>query len=94
MPTDRKRVCYKEIHCVRVEHLHIPKHLLGHRLIGHLHKVLADTYVFTQTYDNRVMRHVAYRQCVSRYIAMHAVCGKFEKHPSPDGHYTRYRDMP
>ena len=49
---------------------------------------LADTYVFTSQYDNRVMRHAAYRQYVMwqhghlarghRKVIHHVVYGKLE----------------
>ena len=103
MPTDKERVCCKERRLCRSKTLAFQNICLDSDNLATVIRSLADTYVFTPTYDNRAMRHAAYRQYVmwihghlgkgNRKVIPSCCVWKIRKHyPAPDGHYTGYKD--
>lgn len=102
MPTDKERVCYREKRLCRSRSLAFQNICLDSDNLVTAIRSLADTYVFTPVYDNRAMRHAAYRQYVmwihghlgkgNRKVIPSCCVWKIKKHyPSPDGHYTGYK---
>lgn len=103
MPTDKERVCCKERRLCQSNKLAFQNICLDSDNLGTAIRSLADTYVFTPTYDNRAMRHAAYRQYVmwihghlgkgNRKVIPSCCVWKIRKHyPSPSGRYTGYKD--
>ena len=64
MPTDNERACCKERRLCRSTTLAFQNICLDSNNLATVIRSLADTYVFTPTYDNWAMRHAAYRQYV------------------------------
>lgn len=103
MPTDKERVCCKQRQLCRSQSQVIKNICIDSDNVAIVIRSLADTYVFTPTYDNRAVRHAAYRQYI---MWQHGHLGKGHRrviptccvweirnhHPSPDGHYTGYKD--
>lgn len=103
MPTDRERVCCKERRICRSETKAFENIYVDSDNLSTAIRSLADTYVFTPVYDNRAMRHAAYRQYIMwqhghlgkghRKVIPSCCVWKVRKHyPSPNGQYTGYKD--
>lgn len=103
MPTDKERICCKERRICRSKSGVFGNICLDSDNLSTAIRSHADTYVFTPTYDNRAMRHVAYRQYVMwvhghlgkghRKVIPSCCVWEIRKHyPSPDGIYTGYKD--
>lgn len=103
MPTDKERVCCKQRQLCRSQSQVFKNICIDSDNVATVIRSLADTYVFTPTYDNRAMRHAAYRQYIMwqhghlgkghrRVIPACCVWEIRKHHPSPDGHYTGYKD--
>lgn len=103
MPTDKERICCKQ------RRLCMSRTNIFHTIclesdnISTAIRSLADTHVFTATYNNRAMRHASYRQYVMwqhghlgkghRRVIPSCCVLKIRKHyPSPDGHYTGFKN--
>lgn len=102
MPTDKERVCCKQRQLCRSQSQVFKNICIDSDNVATVIRSLADTYVFTPTYDNRAMRHAAYRQYIMwqhghlgqghrRVIPACCVWEIRKHHPSPDGHYTGYK---
>ena len=103
MPTDKERLCCKEKNVCRSKSMVFGNICLDSENLATVIRSLADTYVFTPTYDNRAMRHAAYRQYVMwqhghlgkghRKVIPSCCVWEIRKHyPSPNGQYTGYKD--
>lgn len=103
MPTDKERVCCKERRLCRSTTLAFQNICLDSDNLATVIRSLADTYVFTPTYDNRAMRHAAYRQYVmwihghlgkgNRKVIPSCCVWKIRKHyPSPNGQYSGFKE--
>ena len=103
MPPDKERVCCKQRHLWRSRTSAFQNICLDSDNLAIAIRSLADTYIFTPIYDNRAMRHAAYRQYIM-WIHGHLGKGhqkvipscciwKVRKHyPSPNGPYTGFKD--
>ena len=103
MPSDKERVCCKQRRLCRSRTLAFQNICLDSDNLATAIRSLADTYVFTLTYDYRAMRHAAYRQYIMwihgylgkghrKVIPSCYVC-KIRKHyPSLNGGYTGFKD--
>ena len=65
MATEKERLCCKEKRLCRSQSQTFYNICLDSDNLATVIRNLADTYVFTTTYDNRAMRHAAYRQLLS-----------------------------
>ena len=103
MPTDKEQVCCKERRHCRSRTGQFQSICVDSDNLSTAIRILADTYVFTPTYDNRAMWHAAYRQHVMwqhghlgkghRRVIPSCCVWKVRKHyPSPNGVYTFYKD--
>ena len=103
MMTEKERICCRERRLCRSKSLAFQNICLDSDNLATVIRSLADTYVFTPTYDNRAMRHAAYRQYVMwihghlgkghRKVIPSCCVWKIRKHyPSPNGQYTGYKD--
>ena len=103
MPSDKERVCCKQRRLCRSRTLAFQNICLDSDNLATAIRSLADTYVFTPTYDNRAMRHAAYRQYIMwihghlgkghRKVIPSCCVWKIRKHyPSPNGGYTGFKD--
>lgn len=103
MPTDKERVCCKERRLCRSTTLAFQNICLDSDNLATVIRSLADTYVFTPVYDNRAIRHAAYRQYVmwihghlgkgNRKVIPSCCVWKIRKHyPSPNGQYTGFKE--
>lgn len=103
MPTDKERVCCKEKRHCRSKSKAFHNICLESDNLSTAIRSLADTYVFTPTYDNRSMRHASYRQYVMwqhghlgkghrRVIPSCCVWAIRKHYPAPYGLYTGYKD--
>ena len=103
MPTEKENICCKEKRLCRSQGQTFNNICLDSDSLATVIRSLADTYVFTPTYDNRAMRHAAYRQYIMwqhghlgrghRKVIPSCCVWKIRKHyPSPDAHYTGYKD--
>ena len=91
MPTDKERTCCKERRLYRSKSGIFQNICLDADNISTAVWSNAETYVFTPTYDNRAMRHSAYRQYVMwqhghlgrgiERLSHRLVFGKYEKIP-------------
>lgn len=102
MPTDKERLCCKERRLCHSKTTVFQNICLDSDNIETVIRSLADTYVFTATYDNRAMRHAAYRQYVMwihghlgkghRKVIPSCCVWEIRKHyPSPNGQYTGFK---
>ena len=103
MPRDKERACCKEKRLCRSITRPFQNICVDSDNLATVIRSLADTYVFTPVYNNKEMRHAAYRQYIMwqhghlgkghcKVIPSCCVC-KIRKHyPSPDGNYTGYKD--
>lgn len=103
MPTDKERICCKERRLCRAKSATFHNICVESENLCTAIRNMADTYVFTPTYHNRAMRHAAYRQYI---MWQHGYLGKGHRkvipsccvweirkfYPSPNGHYTGYKD--
>ena len=64
MPSDKERVCCKEWRLCRSRTSAFQNIYLDSDNLATAIRSLADTYIFTPIYDNRAMRHAAYRQYI------------------------------
>lgn len=103
MPTDKERICCKERRLCRIKTAVFQNVCIDSDNLGTVIRSLADTYVFTPTYDNRAMRHASYRQYVmwqhghlgkgNRRVIPSCCVSEIRNHyPSPNGLYTGYKD--
>jgi hypothetical protein len=103
MPTDKERLCCREKRLCRSMSLAFQNICLDSDNLATAIRSLADTYVFTPIYDNRAMRHSAYRQYVmwihghlgkgNRKVMPSFCVWKIRKHyPSHNGQYTGYKN--
>ena len=70
MPTEREHLCCKERRLCRSQALTFQNICIDSDNLATVIRSLADTYVFTPTYDNRAMRHAAYRQLICGNMAI------------------------
>lgn len=103
MPTDKERVCCKEKRLCRSRSTVFQNICLDSENLSTVIRSLADTYVFTPTYDNRAMRHSAYRQYIMwqhghlgrghrKVIPSCCVRAIRKNYPSPNGLYSGYKE--
>lgn len=103
MENEKERLCCREKHLCRSNSSVFRNICIDSDNVGTVIRSLADTYVFTPTYDNRAMRHAAYRQYVMwqhghlgkghRKVIPSCCVWQIRKYfPSPDGKYTGYKD--
>ncbi len=103
MHTDKERACCKEKWLCRSKTSIFHNICIESDNLSTAIRSLGDTYVFTATYDNRAMKHASYRQYVMwqhgylgkghcRVIPSCCVWEIRKYYPSPDGHYTGYKD--
>ena len=64
MPTDKDNLCCKEKRLCRSRTTAFQNICIDSDNLSTVIRSLAERYVFTPTYDNRAMRHAAYRQCI------------------------------
>ena len=102
MPTSKERKCCKRSNCLTMDQTFYEICLNGTTLEVAINSQ-CDIRVDTPRQDARTMRHMAYRQFVmwqhgplgaGNRVVIPACCvwrirGKY---PSPDGHYTGYKD--
>lgn len=102
MPTDKEKVCCKERQLCRGRSGPFQNICVDSDNLATAIRSLADTYVFTPVYDNRGMRHAAYRQYVMwqhghlgkghRRVIPSCCVWEIRKHyPSPNAQYTGYK---
>lgn len=103
MPTDKERRCCKERRHCRSQTGSFRNICLDSDNISTVIRSIADTYVFIPVYDNREMRHAAYRQYVMwqhghlgkghRVVIPSCCVWEIRKHyPSPNGQYTGFKN--
>ena len=103
MPTTKEQVCCKDKKLCKAKSNTFYNICLESDNLATAIRNMADTYIFTPTYDNRSMRHAAYRQYI---MWQHGHLGKGHRkvipsccvweirkyYPSPNGQYTGYKD--
>ena len=103
MPTDKERVCCKQRRLCTSRTNAFNNICIESENLSTAIRNMADTYVFTPVYDNRAMRHAAYRQFVMwhhgylgrgnrRVIPSCCVWQIRKAYPSPNGQYSGYKD--
>ncbi len=102
MPTDKERLCCGERRICRSKINTFMMICIDSDNLGTAIRNLADTYVTTPTYDNRSLRHAAYRQYVmwqhghlgsgNRVVIPSCCVWQIRKvYPSPDNQYTGFK---
>ena len=103
MATEKERLCCKERQLCRSQTAAFQNICIDSDNLATVIRSLADTYVFTPTYDNRAMRHAAYRQYIMwqhghlgrghRKVIPSCCVWEIRKHYcSPNNQYTGYKD--
>ena len=98
MPTENKKVCCKEKHLCRSTSAVFQYVFVDSDNVATVRQSLADTYVFTPTYDHQGMRHAAYWQYVMwqhghlRVIPSCCVWEIRKHYPLVNGTYTGYKN--